>query len=132
MFTPSLARISLMSCGWTPSTVKDRMPQCSSGFSEPRMWTCGTLRSFSSARVVSAISLAVDRVEADAADIVDRGVQPGGAGSVDGAGLELVGKLGIRRALARDRLDHLAAREKRRHLIEQLAAAVEPADAHRP
>ena len=28
---------------------------------------------------------AVDRVEADAADIVDRGVQPGGAGSVDGA-----------------------------------------------
>lgn len=34
---------------------------------------------------------AVDRVEADAADIVDRGVQPGGAGSVDGAGLELVG-----------------------------------------
>ena len=74
----------------------------------------------------------VDGIEADALHIVDGGVQARRARGVDGAGLKFVRHLGEHRALARDGLDHLAAREKRRQLLQKLAPPVQRPDAHGP
>ena len=74
---------------------------------------------------------ALDRSEADGPDVFDRHRQPHSPAGVDGAGLELVRRGGVGRAVAADRLDHLAAVEERRHFVEQFAPAVQHADAHR-
>ena len=72
----------------------------------------------------------LDGVEADALHIPDGSSQTGCTGSVDRAGLKFMRQFGIDGARARDGFDHLAAGEKRRHFLEQVFPAVQPADAH--
>ena len=72
----------------------------------------------------------LDGVKADALHVLDGGSQTGRAGGIDRTGLEFMRQLGIDSARARDGFDHLAAGEKRRHFLEQVLPAVQPADAH--
>ena len=53
------------------------------------------------------------------------------ASATRGAGLEARGRLDVGRLVAADALDHVPAAEPRRHRLEQLAAAVQDADAGR-
>ena len=62
---------------------------------------------------------------------VDRGAQADRLGDGGGARLELRGQLGVGGLVALDALDHVAAADPRRHRLEQLAAAVQDADAGR-
>ena len=75
--------------------------------------------------------LLLNVVEADLADIVDRGPESDSARRVDRPGLEFVRKLRVCRGIARHILDHLSACEERRHLIEQLLFSIENANSHR-
>ena len=72
----------------------------------------------------------LDGVEADTLHVLDGSSQTGRAGGIDRTGLEFMRQLGIDGTRARDGFDHLAAREKRRHFLEQVLPAVQPADAH--
>ena len=56
------------------------------------------------------------------AEVVDRGAEPDRLDDRRGAGLELVRDRGVRRPLHRDGLDHLAATEERRQLVEHARA----------
>ena len=73
----------------------------------------------------------VHGVHADVAEVVHRGAEADRLDDRRGAGLELVRDGGVRRPLHRDGLDHLAAAEERRQLVEHLAPAPEHADAGR-
>ena len=67
-------------------------------------------------------------VHAQLAQVVHGRAQAHGLGGGRGAGLELVGQLVPGRALALDARDHVPAAQERRHLLQQLPAAVEQAD----
>ena len=73
----------------------------------------------------------LDRVEPDRRHVVDRDAEAVRLGDRRRARLELVRQLVPARAVERDRADHLAAEIERLHLLEQLAAAPERADAAR-
>ena len=70
-------------------------------------------------------------VHADAGEEVGRGAEPDRLGDHHRARLELGGRLGRREALLGHAGDHVPAAEERRHRLEQLAAAVQHADAGR-
>ena len=78
------------------------------------------------------VLVALDRVEPDVRDVVDRRAEADGLGDRRGPRLELVGKLVERRLVEPDRADHLAAEVERAHRLEQLAPAPQRADAARP
>ena len=71
------------------------------------------------------------RVQADLAQVVDGRAQAGRLRDRHRARLELVRRRRERRALHPDGLDHLAAAEERRHLLQQFPAPPEHADAGR-
>src|SRR5438067_1096744 len=73
----------------------------------------------------------LDRVEADARQIVDRGAESDRLRHRRGARLELVRQLAPRRLLDPDRVDHVAAGEEGLHREQQLAAPPERPDAAR-
>ena len=68
----------------------------------------------------------------EGAQVLDRHAQPDRLGDRRGAGLELVRQLVPRGAVEVHRGDHVAAGEERRHLLQQLGAAVQHADPGRP
>ena len=72
-----------------------------------------------------------DRVEPDGPHVVDRRAEPDRAGDVRRAGLELVRQIVPGAALERDRPNHVAAAQERRHRVEHRLAAVQDADAGR-
>src|SRR5262249_33687720 len=72
-----------------------------------------------------------DAVESDRGDVVDGNSEPDGARDVWRTGLELVGQVVPRRLLERNRADHVAAAEKRRHCLEPLGFPVEETDSSR-
>src|SRR5690606_11317365 len=63
---------------------------------------------------------------------LDRGAQPDRSGDVGCSGLESKRKGSVGRSLQLHLVDHVAASEKRRNLLEQLAATPEAADPGRP
>ena len=67
--------------------------------------------------------MALDRVEPDRADVVDRGAEPDCLRDRRRSRLELVRQLVEGRLVESDRADHLAAEVERRHRLEQLARA---------
>ncbi len=72
-----------------------------------------------------------DPLHADAGQVVDGRAQPDRLGDRRGAGLELVRRRGVGGRAHGDGLDHLAAAEERREVLQQLLAAPEHADAGR-
>ncbi len=72
--------------------------------------------------------VALDRIEPDVGDVVDRRAESHRFSDRLRAGLELVGQLAPGRLLERDRTDHVAAEVEGRHRLEQLRAAPEGAD----
>ena len=70
-----------------------------------------------------------DVVQAQAVEVLDRRAQRDGLRDHRRAGLEAVRRLGVGRALHRHGLDHLAAPEERRQVLEQVVAAPQHADA---
>ena len=73
-----------------------------------------------------------ERLAVEAGQEVDRRPETDRAGEVRRAGLELVGGVVVDGLLEADRQDHVAAALIGGHLLEQLAPAVEDADAGRP
>ena len=73
----------------------------------------------------------LDRVEADRAQVVDRGAEADRLGHRRRARLELVRQRAPRRRLVADGSDHVAAEQEGLHLLEQLGAAPEGAGAAR-
>ena len=71
-------------------------------------------------------------VHADLGQPVDRGPEPDRLGDLRRAGLELPRQLDPGGRVALDLLDHVAAADERRHLLEQLEPAVQHADPGRP
>ena len=80
-------------------------------------------------RRAEQLLVGVDRVQADRVQIVDRRAQADGRHDRRRAGFELGRQIGRLEAFERHAADHAAAAQKRRHRVEQLAAAVEHADA---
>ena len=73
-----------------------------------------------------------DPLDPERGDPVDRGAEADRLGDLRGARLELPRQVGPGRLVGRDGPDHVAAADERRHLLEQLAAAVQHADPGRP
>src|SRR4029079_9579591 len=79
-------------------------------------------------RVVEKVALvALDRLEPDLAEVVDRRAEPDRLRDRSGAGLELVRELVPRRPLDRDLADHVAAELEWRHRLEVVGAPPEDA-----
>ncbi len=70
-----------------------------------------------------------DGVDAEIGHVVERRAQADGAGDVRCAGLELVGQVVVGRFFEAHAADHVAAALVRVHLLQQLAFAVQHADA---
>lgn len=105
------------------------MPWCCSGCPRPEDGRGGSFYALQHEGGEILFPL-LDAVEADLFNIVNGGFQPYGPAGVHGPGLELMGDLGVHRALAADGLDHLAAEEEGGHGVEPLFFAPEHADAH--
>ena len=75
--------------------------------------------------------MALDRLEPDLVEVVDRRAEPDRLRDRSGAGLELVRELVPRRPLDRDLADHVAAELEGRHRLEVLGAPPEDADSGR-
>ena len=73
--------------------------------------------------------VALDALDPDAHQPVERSPEPHRVCDVAGAGLEARGRRLVARALERDVLDHVAAALPRRHRVEQLLTAEDGADA---
>src|SRR5205085_11204764 len=71
------------------------------------------------------------RVAAGGLELVDRRAEPHGRGDWRGARLELVRQVAPGRLLVPDRVDHVTAEQEGLHLLQQLGAAPERADAAR-
>ena len=119
------------SCGCTPSISKEIAPPRAAASSGPSTVSPARSPGPRARTPVRACSWAWMFVHADVAEVVDGRAQADGLDDRRGAGLELVRDPGVRRPLHRDGLDHLAAAEERRQLVEQLATAPEHADAGR-
>ena len=74
----------------------------------------------------------LQRVPADALEVAQRGGRRHDAGGVLRAGLELLGHGRPHGPFLRDRRDHLAAREERRHGLQQVELAPQHAHAEGP
>ena len=75
--------------------------------------------------------MGLDRVHADAVEVVDRGAEPDRLGDGHRPGLELPGDVVGREAVLAHVADHLAAAEERGHGLEELRAGPEGADGGR-
>ncbi len=73
-----------------------------------------------------------DVLHPEPGQVVDRRAKPHALGDRRGAGLELPGQLVPGRGVELHLRDHVAAAEERPHRLEQLATAVQHADAGRP
>jgi hypothetical protein len=132
MHTPSRLHSSATSCGWMPSSVNETSAAAVLGLGRADHAQAGDARQASSAYAVSERSCSRTRSMPSADEVVDRGCRARRPRRHRGARLELPRQLVPRRALEVDRGDHVAARQERLHLLEQLAAAVQHADARRP
>ena len=75
--------------------------------------------------------VSADPIDADRSDPVHGDAEPDRLGDLGRAGLELPGQVGPGRLGLTDGADHVAAADERGHPLEQLAPAVEHADAGR-
>ena len=116
---PPESRIWATSCGWTPSTSNEMIPaRCVGGRTEDTH--VGELGKPAHRVLGELVLVALDRVEADGAQVVDRDPEPVGLRDRRRPGLVLVGQVGPARLGERDLPDHRAAELERRHGLQQL------------
>ena len=116
-----------MSWGCTPSRTKDRTLALAGAV--PMSRRPGSADSARDAVGQDVLFVGGERLVSQAAQEVDGRSQADRAGQVRRARLELVGERVVDGLLEADRGDHVAAALVGGHLLEQLAAAVEHADA---